>query len=99
MILGLGAILIATTTTAVSLVLYHNSGDIYLDRSRPGFLPDKKEKPVTITEYLFPDGGWPNKIEREKYLREYEKNLNQLKTLADPFSEKSLSDEILDLAE
>jgi alpha-galactosidase/6-phospho-beta-glucosidase family protein len=35
--------MIALATTGVSLAIYHNSGDIYLDRSRPGFLPDEQE--------------------------------------------------------
>ena len=42
-ILGVAAVLIAAITSGVSLVIYHNSGDIYLDRSRPGFLPDEEE--------------------------------------------------------
>ena len=33
-ILGAGAILIAGVTTGISLMVYRNSGDIYLDRSR-----------------------------------------------------------------
>ena len=32
-ILGAGAILIAGVTTGISLMVYRNSGDIYLDRS------------------------------------------------------------------
>ena len=42
-IMGLISIVIATATTGISLAIYHNSGDIYLDRSRPGFLPDEEE--------------------------------------------------------
>ena len=42
-LLGASAVLIATVTTCISLAIYHNSGDIYIDRSRPGFLPDKEE--------------------------------------------------------
>ena len=38
MIMGVAAILVALATTGVSMAIYHNSGDIYLDRSRPGFL-------------------------------------------------------------
>ena len=41
LILGIISVLIAVTTTGVSLAIYHYSGDIYLDRSRPGFLPDE----------------------------------------------------------
>ena len=43
LILGVLSIVIASLTIGVSLAIYHNSGDIYLDRSRPGFLPDKEE--------------------------------------------------------
>jgi hypothetical protein len=42
-LLGLASILIAVMTTSVALAIYHNSGDIYLDRSRPGYLPDEQE--------------------------------------------------------
>ena len=42
-ILGCIAATIALATTSVSLAIYHGSGDIYLDRSRPGYLPDKEE--------------------------------------------------------
>ena len=42
-LLGVGATLIAMLTTGISILIYHYSGDIYLDRSRPGFLPDKEE--------------------------------------------------------
>ena len=42
-ILGVLAIVVALLTTTISLIIYHNSGDIYLDRSRPGFLPDEEE--------------------------------------------------------
>ena len=43
LLLGLGSVVIALITTSISLAIYHNSGDIYIDRSRPGFLPDEKE--------------------------------------------------------
>ena len=42
-VLGIASVIIALLTTSVSLALYHNSGDIYLDRSRPGYLPDEEE--------------------------------------------------------
>ena len=45
-ILGILAIFIAILTSSISLIIYHNSGDIYLDRSRPGFLPDEKEEEI-----------------------------------------------------
>ena len=42
-ILGIMAVVIAVITSGVSLLIYHNSGDIYLYRSRPGFLPDERK--------------------------------------------------------
>ena len=42
-ILGVVSTVLAVMTTGVSLAIYHNTGDIYLDRSRPGYLPDEEE--------------------------------------------------------
>ena len=60
-IMGIASILIALATTGVSLAIYHNSGDIYLDRSRPGYLPDESEIEVEgekeEEEYSFEKSG------------------------------------------
>ena len=32
LLLGLGSVVIALITTSISLAIYHNSGDIYIDR-------------------------------------------------------------------
>ena len=42
-ILAAVSIFISLSLTTVSLAIYHYSGDIYLDRSRPGYLPDTEE--------------------------------------------------------
>ena len=42
-IMAIIATLLSVTMTVISLVVYHQSGDIYLDRSRPGYLPDTEE--------------------------------------------------------
>ena len=42
-IMGVASIVVSLATTGVSLAIYHNTGDIYLDRSRPGYLPDEQE--------------------------------------------------------
>ena len=42
-LLALVAIMITLSLTTVSMAIYHYSGDIYLDRSRPGYLPDTEE--------------------------------------------------------
>ena len=85
-ILILGGLTIAITIVlaSVSLTIYHQSGDVYLDRSRPGFLPDEEEieddsKIETIDEYL------------ENLLKEIE----QLNKFEKPFDAKALTDETL----
>ena len=42
-LLGIGALILTVFTTSVSLWIYRSSGDIYLDRSRPGYLSDEEE--------------------------------------------------------
>ncbi|MBQ3430295.1 hypothetical protein IJG21_02630 [Candidatus Saccharibacteria bacterium] len=100
-LLGVGSTLIATVTTAVSLFLYHDSGDIYLDRSRPGFLPDEKETKEEIDEnkdYSFPDSGSITEKDLDEYLKNLDLEFKRIESYsADPFSLDSLSDESLGL--
>ena len=59
-VMGIVSIIIACTTTGVSLAIYHNTGDIYLDRSRPGYLPDEEEieqEDNEGEEYVFEKNG------------------------------------------
>ena len=73
LLLGIIAILVAGSTTGVSLALYHNSGDIYLDRSRPGFLPDEDEIEGNNDdgeEYVFQKSGKLTIKDTEEYLKE-----------------------------
>lgn len=99
-ILGIASTAIALITSGVSLAVYHNSGDIYLDRSRPGFLPDEKEIEETgNTEYFFSDSG--EEITREE-LKEYLEQLSEVQekfnALPDPYSAESLSDGTLNIS-
>ena len=92
LILGLGSILIAGGT------IYRNTGDIYLDRSRPGFLPDKEEveaETEATTNFTYSDSGALDEEELDQYLEELEKIEERLKGLPDAFSSKPLSDESL----
>lgn len=99
LILGLGATIFALVTTSISLYIYHASGDIYLDRSRPGFLPDEDEEKDNekkkSEQYKFSDTGAITKDVLSEYIKELEKTVDDLKDLEDPFSEKPLSDESL----
>lgn len=96
-ILGVGAILISAITTCASLFMYWQSGDIYLDRSRPGYLPDPeeaKEEPEPVS-FEFPDTGPVDQAELDRYLNEL-KTVNQhLTNISDPYESAPLSDESL----
>lgn len=96
-ILGLAAVLIAFTTTTVSLIIYHNSGDIYLDRSRPGFLPDKDEieKNDQDSEYVFPKSGKLTPQNLDEYLEKLELEVKAIDSYEKSFEAEDLSDENL----
>lgn len=99
-LLGVVAILIATTTTGVSLAVYHNSGDIYLDRSRPGFLPDEKEieeegGKEAEEDYSFQKGGKITVEVLKEYLKEIDDEVRAIDSYEKPFSEDVLTDESL----
>lgn len=98
LILGIGAMLIAGGTTSVSLAIYRNTGDIYLDRSRPGFLPDKDEveaETEAATNFTYSDSGALDGEELDQYLEELKIIEDRLKGLPDAFSDAPLSDESL----
>ena len=97
-IMGVLSILVAISTTGVSLLIYHNSGDIYLDRSRPGFLPDEEEieeEEKKEEEYTLQKTG-PITVEvLEGYLKEIELEARAIDSYEKPFDAKVLSDEHL----
>ena len=97
-ILGVASIVVAAVTTGVSLALYHNSGDIYLDRSRPGFLPDEEEiddKDEPEEEYTFEKSGKITKDVIKEYLEKLQLEIDDIDKYEAPFSDKALSDEML----
>lgn len=100
-VLGIVSTGIAIITTAVSLIVYHNSGDIYLDRSRPGYLPDKSEvQPQTEeSSYEFSVTGPLTKEALDDYIKYFEEELNIIDDLEAPFSEEPLSDKSLGVPE
>lgn len=99
-ILGLLSTLIATTTTGVTLAIYHNSGDIYLDRSRPGFLPDEEEieqdeKTPEVEEYEFQKDVVLDNEKIDDYLKHLQDEINSVNVYEKPFGSDVLSDEHL----
>ena len=97
-LLGVGAILITLITTFVSLKIYHDSGDIYLDRSRPGFLPEKEEteNDKEPGDYKLPDSGKITDEMLDEYLDHLKQEINRLNDFSDePFGSAPLTDEAL----
>lgn len=97
-ILGVGSILLAGVTTSVSLAAYRISGDIYLDRSRPGYLPDEvevsEEDPVD-SGFVFSDSGNLTEAELDEYLKALKAVDDRLNNYPDAFSPTPLSNESL----
>lgn len=101
MLLGVGALLLTFATTAMSLWIYRSSGDIYLDRSRPGYLPDKEEaneETGVNNNFTFSDTGALTQNELREYLDELKKLNDRLKALPDPYAPDPLSDQSLGIS-
>ena len=95
-ILGIGALIIAIITTSISLKIYHDTGDVYLDRSRPGFISDEEKHQTgeNIKETFSEDGEIDAKV-----LDEYLQKLEQMRKKSDDyikdFTTNPLSDDQL----
>ena len=95
-ILGIGALIVAIITTSISLKIYHDTGDVYLDRSRPGFISDeeKHQTEENIKETFSEDGEIDAKV-----LDEYLQKLEQMRKKSDDyikdFTTNPLSDDQL----
>lgn len=98
-LMGIIAIVIAMATTGVSMAIYHNSGDIYLDRSRPGFLPDEEEisdeEEDKEEDYDFSKVDKANAETIKEYLESIKKETDAIDAYKNPFSAEVLLDENL----
>ena len=97
-LLGIGAVLVAATTTGVSLAIYHHSGDIYLDRSRPGYLPDEEEivqQDNTPVQYELDKTGKIDTATLDEYLENLDTEVKAIDAYTKPFAPEALSDERL----
>lgn len=96
MILGIGAIAIAMITTSVSLYFYRSSGDIYLDRSRPGFISDgEKHDDEDEGDEDFSNEGEVTQEVLDEYLTELDSINGRLRAHENNFSADQLSDDAL----
>jgi hypothetical protein len=102
-ILGIVATVITIILTVISMMIYHNSGDIYLDRSRPGYLPDEEEIEENEKEpedkYVFSDSGAITDEVIDEFLENLNKNIEGLEKFIEPFAPQSLSDISLGIPE
>ena len=102
-LLGVISIVLAVVATSVSLIIYHNSGDIYLDRSRPGFLPDEEEaqeeKAEEEEEYSFSRSGKITGEVLDELLKNLDIEIQAVDAHNDQFNGTALSDELLGIPE
>lgn len=95
-ILACASIFITLCLTTVSLAIYHYSGDIYLDRSRPGYLPDTEEveddEEDEEGDYTFEKTGPLTKEVLEEYLKKLQIEVDALNAYQNPFGADALSD-------
>ena len=98
--LGVLSTIIAIATTSLSLYLYHASGDIYIDRSRPGFLPEKHENEQidNNSSYRFSEDGNLSEKEINEYLDSVKPIIKTINEIKKPFSKESLSDQSLGIS-
>ena len=102
-LLGVISVVLTIATTGISLAIYHNSGDIYLDRSRPGFLPDEEEiegeGEKEEDDYSFEKSGKLTVEVIEEYLEKLKIEIKAVDSYENPFNEGALSDERLGIPE
>ena len=101
LILGIISTVISIATAGISLAFYHNSGDIYLDRSRPGYLPDEeeieKQDEIKEVEYQLETSGEITEELLTEYLEKLEEEIKSVDAYQKPFDIEALSNERLGL--
>lgn len=98
-ILGVGSVIAAVLTSAVSLYIYHTSGDVYLDCSLPeADCPSARsdsEENNRENVYVFSETGPINEKVLDEYLKEFEKTVNKIEKYEEPFAGNALDDKSL----
>lgn len=99
-IFGVIAIAIAILSSGISLFIYSATGDIYLDRSRPGFIPEGETADVdgqTNQDTAFSPDGTVTDQDLAEYLQKLDTLIEEITTDSDAFSAHDLSDEALNI--
>ena len=99
MILGFVSAVIAILTTAASLQIYRATGDIYLDRSRPGYISEgEKHSDEDDQKENFSNEGEVNQKAIDEYLKELDKVMGRISEASDDFSPEALTDDSLSIS-
>jgi len=94
-ILGIGAILIAILTTSISLYFY-GKGDIYIDRSRPGYISeDEKHTDDEDKQEKYSNEGIVDESALSEYLEELDHVSERIEATQNDFGPDPLSDDNL----
>ncbi len=95
-ILGLGAVAIALLTTAVSLQIYRETGDIFLDRSRPGYIFENEKHNVEDDQKeTFANEGEITTKAIDEYIKELTTVTERIQDSVNDYSAEPLSDDTL----
>ena len=94
-LLGLGAIAIALFTTSISIYFY-SKGDIYIDRSRPGYISeDEKHDDSDDRQEKYSNEGAITEKSLNEYLEELDRVTERIEASHHDFEPDPLSDEDL----
>ncbi len=96
MLLGLCSVIIALITTSISIFIYRHTGDIYLDRSRPGYIAEgEKRDEENDGNEEFSNEGMVDKKSLEEYLKELESIEGRINAHENDFDDEPLTDDAL----
>jgi hypothetical protein len=98
-ILAAGSGFIALATTVASLQIYRATGDIYLDRSRPGYIfDDEKHSEEDDQKESFSNEGEITVEALDEYLKELDTVIKRVDDSANDYSPEPLSDDSLGIS-
>ena len=86
----------AIVTTSISLYIYRKTGDVYLDRSRPGYMSEDEDNSEDRTaKPEFDDDGLINEEQLDLYLKDLDAAKKHIDESKDGFSSNALSNSSL----
>lgn len=90
------SIVVPLATTSASIFIYRATGDIYLDRSRPGYIEEgEKHDETDDGKEQFSNEGKIDKAALDEYLEQLKIVEDRLEESSSDFDAKALSDQAL----